>query len=360
MKINAVKFQSMLSKAVKGAGNNRLIPITNLLGINLKDNVLTLTTTDNATYLYVKENIIGEDFNVTVELDKFYKLISKITSSEIELEIANDILIITGNGQYKLELPYDEYGKIISYPNPFDAIYDKLQNKRMIPKSVFSTILNSVKPALSNLLVDSGSTQYLSYYCGDKVVATDSNVISAYLYELSDKAKLIRPEVINLIDIMDTDKVAVYEYEDIIVALSLDCIIYSKVIPQIEEFNISAINSLLDTSFNSMCCVDKNCLFQLLDRFTLFVDKYDNNAIKLTFGKDILTVTSLNSGALEELAYTNSQNPVEFECYIDLELFKAQVKSQVSNNVELWYGLTNSIKITDNDIVKVIALLNVA
>ena len=54
--INAVKLQEMVSRASKGVGNNKLIPITSLNCIEVKDNVLTLITTDATNYLYITDS----------------------------------------------------------------------------------------------------------------------------------------------------------------------------------------------------------------------------------------------------------------------------------------------------------------
>ena len=54
MVIPTGKFQDMVARASKGASENKLLPITSMMAIELKDNVLTLTTTDTANYLKVK------------------------------------------------------------------------------------------------------------------------------------------------------------------------------------------------------------------------------------------------------------------------------------------------------------------
>mgnify|MGYP002626966704 CR=1 FL=1 len=63
MKINTVKLQEMITQASKGSGNNKLIPITSMMLIELKQNKLTLVTTDATNYLYVTaDNIDFKSF----------------------------------------------------------------------------------------------------------------------------------------------------------------------------------------------------------------------------------------------------------------------------------------------------------
>ena len=108
--IKTVKLKEMVAKAVKGVGNNKLIPLTSLMAIELKDATLTLITTDATNYLYISEDkVVGEDFYVVVDANVFSKLISKMTCEDVTLEIKSDIIAlqVKGNGTYKIELPLD-------------------------------------------------------------------------------------------------------------------------------------------------------------------------------------------------------------------------------------------------------------
>ena len=71
-------LKSLVAKAMKGASNNKMLPLTNFIEIECKDNILTLTTTDSTNYLYLYEELIGdnEDFSVVVGANIFSKLIS--------------------------------------------------------------------------------------------------------------------------------------------------------------------------------------------------------------------------------------------------------------------------------------------
>ena len=60
MKISTVKLQSMMNKVIKGVGNNKLIPITSLIGITAEDGTLTIVSTDDTNYLYVSEVLDNE------------------------------------------------------------------------------------------------------------------------------------------------------------------------------------------------------------------------------------------------------------------------------------------------------------
>ena len=64
--MNTVKLQDMVAKAMKGASNNKLIPLTNLMAIQLKDHKLTLITTDATNFLYIMEDKVAGDCTINL------------------------------------------------------------------------------------------------------------------------------------------------------------------------------------------------------------------------------------------------------------------------------------------------------
>lgn len=89
--VKTAQFQAMVSKAVRGAGLNKLLPITGMMCIEKKDGVLSIYTTDTANYLQVRMDLPeGDDIYVVVPADTFSKLISKMTSERITLSVLEE------------------------------------------------------------------------------------------------------------------------------------------------------------------------------------------------------------------------------------------------------------------------------
>ena len=90
------EFKKMVAKAIKGAGNNRLLPITSMMLISKNestDNRICLTTTDTMTWFNVfGEAYTGEPFYCVVPVDIFSKLVSKLTCDKVTLEVIDDVL----------------------------------------------------------------------------------------------------------------------------------------------------------------------------------------------------------------------------------------------------------------------------
>lgn len=351
--LSTAKFQEMVSKSIKGASNNKMVPITELMSVKLHNNALTLITSDATNYLYIREyKVPGDDFEVVIRADTFFKLISKMTSETITLELTSDKLIVSGNGKYEIELPTDENGDLIEYPDPFVKFSsdDVIEN---VDLSTIKLILSANKAALATTLE---VPCYTGYYVGDKVVSTDTYKICSTNIKVLDSAILINPEMMNLLDVMTSEKIQVARQGDYIMFHTSNCTVYGRVLAGIENFAIDAISQLVSEDFDSVCKVNKNAILEVLDRLSLFVGDYDRNEITLTFtDKGILCTNKKESGS-ELVEYLDSKNPRDYMCTVDIDMLTSQIKAQQLDSVEIWYGKPNAIKLVNGKVTQIVAL----
>lgn len=350
----------MVAKAVKGAGMNNDLFITQLMSISLRDNMLTLETTDNNNYLYVRlDKVAGEDFNVVVPADKFAKLIAKLTCENVTLEIPTakagelDKLVIKGNGKYVIELPYDEEGELIEFSDPVSETTDDFWSTAELQLSTVRHILSTAKAAL---LVGKDDMCYSDYYVGNRIVATDTYKICGIDIKIFDEPKLISPQLMDLLDVMTAENIDVRYKDDVVIFETGDVIVYGSVDEGIDEYQIDAINGLLDEQFPSSCKIDKIALTQMLDRLSLFVDVLDKNSVYLTFTNEGMLVSSKQDSGSEIIPYKESKNFKDYTCCLDIDIFKTQVKAYQNDVIEMFYGKENSIKLVLGNTKQIIAL----
>ena len=358
LKIKTSLFQDMVTKAVRGVGNNKLIPITQMMAIRLKDKELTLITTNATNYLYIKqENVDGDDFEVTILAETFSKLISKLTCETVTLELTDSALTVVGNGSYSLEIPQDENGKSIKFPDPLATTNIEFRSK-LIHRNVIDAILNGVKPSVAETLE---VPCYTGFYCKDDVIATDTYKIAELKkVGMFDDAKLLNGEFVNLLDVIVEDDISVFVDGDAIVIESDTCDIYTKEMYGIEDFAVDAIKGLLDTEFSCSCKIPKLELLRLLDRLSLFVGAYDNNGVEMTFAQMAVQINSKSNSGTEGIQYVEKpKNFKPFRCSIDITMLTTQIKALSSDVVNLYYDpeITSSIKLVDGELTQIIALL---
>lgn len=355
LKLKTEKLQEMVSKAVKGCSNNKMIPITSLMAIQLKSNTLSLITTDAVNYVYVEEDKVeGEDFYVVVQADTFSKLITRMTCENISMEITEEgNLLVKGNGKYTIDLPLDEEGKLIRFPDPLSGADISTFKSADIKLSTIQLLLETNRAALAQTL---DVPCYTGYYAGNKVVTTDSYKVCGTDIQLFDKPMLLRPEMMDVMSVFTKEDIKVFTNNDTIIFSSEDCTVYGKELEGIDDFQIDAINGLLDEEFGSMCKVSKNEILQVLDRISLFVGPYDKNAIYLTFTSNGIMISSKKSSGTEVVEYKSSENFKDFTCCIDIEMLKSQIKAHSVDMLEVHYGEDNAIKIIDANVTQIIAL----
>ncbi len=351
--VNTEQFKDMVSKAVKGAGNDKLMPITQFMGIRKFDTNLILTTTDATNYLYVCGEVPEKKSQlfVTVFVDQFSKLISKMTSENITLEVVDKVLTVSGNGTYSIELPLDEEGALIQYPDPAVELAD-IKPSGTLKLADVHTVLDVCRPSLATDTAN--NPELINYFVGDSVIATDQYKIASFNTKLLDDERLISPELMNLLDIVSKDTIDYKVSGDSILFVSDDIQIYGKLMS--EEYPVDVLEKLLNEKFPSVCKVNKQDFLNLLDRMALFVSKYDDKAIKMSFTKEAITVTNKAGKSSEVIEYQSVKKHKDFNCTIDIEFLTTQIKAYASDVVEMHYGKENSIKLVDGNITQVIAL----
>ena len=359
LKIKTVVLQEMLSKAIKGAGNNKLIPITGLLGIkqNVAQDTLTLITTDMSNYLYVSQsNKNDEEFDVTVPVDTFSKLISKMTCETVSLKVVDYYLEVVGNGTYKIELPLNENGELIKYPNPVGKLADSTPiSTGKIESYIFSAMSNSVKPSLATT---PEIPCYMNYYVGDKIIGTDTYNIAGLTESVFETPVLLSVNTVELLTLTTAKDVEYSVYQNgVICFVASDIVVYSSPVEGLNDFAIKEITNLLNLSTDSYCEISKDAFLQLLDRLVLFVSPYDKNGIDLSFTKDGIVVTSKNVSGMEMIPYISVNDYTEYNCSVDIQMLQSQIKAIPTSTVNLYYGHPNALKLKMNNLIQIIGLL---
>ena len=356
LKINTTRLQELISRAVRGASNDKDKPMTCDIAISRKDGKLTVVTTDATNYLYLTEESEGEDFYIVVRTETFAKLISKMTSETTELEVTDSYLMVRGNGEYKLDLELDEDGTVVRLPDPVS----KFEGEKIgtLKDTEVATILNSLKPSL---LKTWEYPWFMAYYMGDVVVGTDTFVISSYTHSiLADNPKLISVEMMDLLGLLVGD-IDIYASADgnTLEFRADNGVVHGAQPNGIENYSIADIKAMVAEDFDCSCAIAKAPILNLLYRISLFVGVFDNDEVVLNFEEDGIEVSS--KYATEKIAYvlpyTESANLKPFTCRLDIKTLTPQIKAQMGGTVTIEFGRPNAIKLIDGDVTSVVALI---
>lgn len=349
------QFKNLIANMTKGAAMNRVIPLTELIGLQLKDNILRTYTSSLSFYVIGK--IEGEaegEFDITVSLDLFSKLVSKITSGTITLMFENDRLTLIGNGTYKIELSVDGSG-IVKFPKP--TLLD-MSNPTIVSVNNLIDAYNVNKSSLSKDTQEPYMTCYMIKE--NSVMSSDTNVISMSLNNTLGEDILMSADMMAMFTCFSDDTINYVRNGTKLMFWSNDlCIIGEE---HDGKSDYPDFTRFYEQEYPSHCKINKECLSDILDRLSLFVDPYEFNGAYLSFGKDRLTILSTQSGSKEttskeSVKYISSDVSEEFICYIDIPSLKVQLDSINSEDITFNFGIDSAITISCDTIIKVMSLI---
>lgn len=350
--INTELLKNALAKSIKCSTNITNLPLTTLVAIEVKDNKLTLTTTNGSDYLYVTEDVEADDFYAVVNADIISKLVNRTTCATMVFNLDNDVLTVKGLGNYSIELPVDENGKLIVYPNPLAKT--SVEKVGTIVKSSVDAILKSNKNALSSFNYEEC---YTGYFVGNKVVTCNGYKICSSDINVVNKPILVRGDTFALMEVMNSDvDVKLSKDTDEIVLKGDKCTIYGHLMNCLENFKIDDIDVLLNSELPNVCEINRSTLLKALDRLMLFVGVFDNNNISLKFTQEGLLLSNIKNNSQELIRYAYKNDIKEFVCNVDAEMFKSQLNAQSCDVVKLWYGSYTCIKLVDGITTQLLGL----
>lgn len=352
MKVVTSRMKEAVNKAIKGAGFNNLIPITSMIGIKLSDGKLRLLTTDMTnTLCIIIDKVSGVDMDITVDADKFGKLIAKTTSEDIELIVIDDVLSVKANGTYKISLISDEEG-LVTFP----ALSETKGKTTNVKLTSIMQAYNINKSALAKTLENPALT---GYYCGDMVISTDANVITFNDFKMfeQDEPLLISPQLMQLLTLNKQEDIKLIADKTLLTFIADDMVVQGAVMEGIEDFPADDVKAYLDEAFTSSCKVPKDLLLATLDRLALFIEPYDKNGAYFTFGRKGINIHSKKDASTEIINYVESKNFEPFMCCVDIPMLKEQLQANPDDTVKICYGNENALKIESGKVTQVIALL---
>ena len=348
------QLQSVLTKAVRGAGNNKLIPMTSLIAIEVKDGKARYNTTDATNYLVLTTETEAEDFYVAVQVDLLAKLISKMTCEEVTLEVTEKCLNVVGNGKYQIDLILDDDGNPVKLPDPMSKW--NAETAEVLGKTEIATIVNTAMSLKSSLLDTVDYPWYTCYYVNDSIImSTDTYTVGSYARGFSKKPILVSSDVMDLVCLLNGE-IEVSTDGTYLKFEAQDGVVIGKVVDGIDRYAIDDLNALVEQDFEHSCKLSKQAILGLLDRISLFVGQYDNGEITLSFKADEVEVSTKTAN--EPIKYAEpSDNAKEFTCKTDIGTLIPQIKAQLGNVFEIQYGNENAIKLIDGELTSVVALL---
>lgn len=364
MIIKTDEFKQICSKILSAVDSNELSIVTETLELKTLNSELIMAVTNKEYYVSVKLPLtFNEQFHATVNANLFLKLISQITTADIELTMDSNSLIVKGNGKYKLPLIFDD-DKLLELP---EILIKNSVKSFNINSDILSSILayNS-KELLKGMI--SKPVQKL-YYVDELGALTFTSGACVNSFSLQEPVKiLLSDRIVKLFKLFNNC--------DVLFTLGYDTInggiTQTKVKFETNQISLTAILSCDDTLLNSVPVnairgranntyqysvnIDKNALLQTINRLLLFNNS--NGSVKpysrFEFMQDAAKVWDVAKVNSEVISYNNTSLQDTYEATFDLTDLKATLESCSEQYLTLSFGDHQAIVLSRGNIKNVI------
>lgn len=343
MKFNTKELESILRLAVRLI-SHKLSLSSQVVRIFTDNGILCFAATDGLNSVIVKSDTFGE-LDVCVDKTMLYNLIKNTTMAEVELELKDNILVVKGNGVYKIPITLNEDGTKYLLDDDRHLFVD---TGRVVNKVDLSNVIRSCKKAL---LPSDKYPTYHNYLFSDVVIGTDSYIISAYNKNVFGKDMLVDPAFIDLSNVIDGEEFKLFETEDKIMLCNDRYFVITSPTLDISDFNKDAVKNFIEIDLPYSCTVNTNDLLSALNRIKIFTDMLDNGGIVMEFGNE-LVMSSQNKQAKEIINVSGE----EFRGIINSRNLQVVIESYPSEDITIEYGIENAIRIVLKDYKHIIAL----
>lgn len=351
LKIKNAVLQDMVNKAIKGAGNDKVMPITELMGVEVVGQDLYLTTTNGENFLtvYDKVETADGDFAACIRADVFAKLIAKTTAEFVHLKFENNVLTVKGNGTHNIPAATDEDGELVQLERA------GLSGIAETASTVKSKDLKDAFTIGKTALATNNSTECFTgfYFYENGTVTSDGGKAAFTKKQIFKSPVLLRNSFMNLVPLFGGEDVEVVETEQNVCLHAPGVIAVGNKMAQVAEFPIESIVQFTEVEFPHTVKLNKTALLNVLDRVALFIGQYDRNGVRFNFGQNGVLITNLKASSSELLKAEGDLK--EFSFVLDVNSFKDMLSVNTDEAVKLSYGNEQAVKIEFGDTVQVLA-----
>lgn len=353
--LDTKEFASMLSRVSKCSVKGGVDILAELIELRLNNGVLSLRTTDSRNIMILrKSGVEGDDFVATISLDVFEKIVSRTSKEKIELVVDDRAVELRGNGVYNFPLTIEGDEPITFKPL---ELLDSPDLKKQLKVADIRKVIAVNGGFVGSPFVYANIS---GFYFSDNAVSTDS-IACSYLRKklFEDEPIMLYPQTLQLVADMTEEDVTFIKKGNSIQFVSATCLVSSVSHSEIDEFPIEGLNNYLNSEFTSNVTISRKAARDILDRVSFFVDmKAEFGATVLDFTEAGITITDRRGKASEVLPYSNPVNFEPYTCFIPAADFMKILDLDGDDNVKLWYGNDDAIRVDSGDITRILALLS--
>jgi len=334
--VNKTSLLSNIQKVSKVSPTRSTMPILNSILFDIKENQLTLRSSDIEITMNTTLNVNGtEDGSVALPTRIIYDIINEAEDGEIILLSNSEGVSTLKSGKGIFEImgrPGDEFPSLPKISNFNNVEIENSTLRRMIQKTLIAVSKDELKPALMGVLFQIKHNEI-------RTVATDGHrLVCLIRHDFQNKeyeGEVIIPiKFLNLLlGYLDTEGTTLLSISENHIKVELDStVIYSRIIDE----HFPDYESVIPKDNDKTIIIDLNSLLSTIRRVVIFSNK-TTHQISLSLNKDISKISTVNqesrTSADEEVDINYSGD--EMVVGYNAEYLKDILKNIDTNNVVL-------------------------
>ena len=350
MILKSKEFKAVCSSILGAIDSSVISEITETLELVTEGKTLYLNVTNGEYYASKKFELDAEEsLHATVKANTFLKLIDKITTEDITLEMQDGYLLVKANGNYKLPFVMED-DHLLTLPQ---IVINNKTTEMTIPY----TVLNSIALYNSKSVADTTVCQPVQklYYIDEKGCMTYSNTACVNTFTLEQPVKLLLSDrIVKLFRLFkDSETVKVEVGEDSIsetlkqtkMSFTTDTMKITTILncndDLLRQVKVDQIRRLASQDYGNTVVLDKAATLEAVNRLILFNDaKAAKTYTKFKFDVEgNLTIYDMHEENSEVLRYqkgTEIEGP--YEMTLDIVKFAKVLESCSDETVTLNFG----------------------
>ena len=371
MLIKTEDLKTICQTILTAVDSNELSVITETLELKVEDNIFYMNVTNREYYAQVKFPVeYDKAFHATVNATVFLKLISQVTTEDVELDIIHNSLVIKANGVYKLPLIF-EGENLLDLPT-IDIINPTTSFE--ISGDILDSILTYNSKQLSIGIISKPIQKM--YYMDEKGALTFTSGACINNFTLDKPIKvLFNSRLVKLFKLFKGKKVFLTLGQDSIsdeviqtkIKLEADGIMITSILfcddAMINSVPVDAIRSRGTQNYSYSITLNRNELLETINRLMLFVkgSKALTAYCTFKFQEDSVSIIDLEADNHESIGYSNHPDTIiDYTAILDLNDIKGSLDGCQEEYVTFNFGDEQAIIITRGNIINVIPEVHIS
>ncbi|MBU1066030.1 DNA polymerase III subunit beta [bacterium] len=284
---------SHIQKVSKVSPTRSTMPILNSILFDIKENQLTLRSSDIEITMNATLNVNGkEDGAVALPTRIIYDIINEAEEGELILSSDTEGACTLKSGKGVFEImgrPGDEFPSLPKISNFNDVEIENSTLRRMIQKTIIAVSKDELKPALMGVLFQIKRHEI-------RTVATDGHrlvclIRQDFQNEAYEGEVIIPVKFLNLLlGYLDSEGTTLLSISENHVKVELDStVIYSRIIDE----HFPDYESVIPKDNDKIISMDLNSLLSTIRRVVIFSNK-TTHQISLSLSKNITKISTVN------------------------------------------------------------------